>query len=190
MIFRWHVTLFSPETHFFLAFPCTSPRFGHFFERSHPLFSPHSLFTQRECFSDSAFPSFFTSCTTFLFPLISFPPLIHPALHLLPPLFSHSSPLFHLPPQLTHERAHPRALRAYAYTRTYPHVRRFSFITFTSSPTLRNPLCTNALGVKENEKRPSQYTQQPHNQYINQNHPILSTMNSIYHRGEPHPSPP
>ena len=35
--FRWHVTLFSPELQFFLAF-------GHFFERSHPLLSPHFSF--------------------------------------------------------------------------------------------------------------------------------------------------
>ena len=113
----------------------------------------------------------------------------HP-LRSLPQFLSLSSPLFHPPPQLTHERAHSRALRAYAYACTHPHVRRFSFIAFTSSPTPRNPLGTNALGVKENKKKPSQYTQQPHNQDINQNHPISSTMNSIYHRGEPHPSPP
>ena len=43
--------LFRPETHFFLAFPCIPPRFGHFFERSHPLFSPHSPFcTARRLF--------------------------------------------------------------------------------------------------------------------------------------------
>ena len=76
------------------------------------------LCAQREYFSDSDFPSFFTPCSTFLFPLISFPPLIHPALHLLPPLFSHSSPLFHLPPQLTMQM---RALAHYARTRTIAH---------------------------------------------------------------------
>ena len=92
---------------------------------------------------------------------------------------SHSSPLFHLPPQLTHERAHPRAIRAYAYAPTYPHVRRFSFIAFTSSPTPRNSLCTNALGVKENEKKPSPNTQPPHNQYINTKHPLSSAVNFI-----------
>ena len=105
----------------------------------------------------------------------SFPLPLRP----LPQFPSHSSPLFHLPPQLTHERAHPRALRAYAYARTYLHVRRFSFIAFTASPTLRNPLYTNALWVKENEKKPSPNTQPPHNQYINTKHPISSAVNFI-----------
>ena len=100
-------------------------------------------------------------------------------LHSLPHFLSFSSPLFHPPPQLTHERAHPRAIRAYAYIRTHLHVRRFSFIAFTASPTYRNPLCTNALGVKENEKKPSQDTQQPHNQHINTMHPISSAVNFI-----------
>ena len=116
------------------------------------------------------------------FPIRVFPfftPLLHPHRPIYapsvphPPPFtsfphflSHSSPLFHLPPQLTHERAHPRALRAYAYTHTHLHVRRFSFIAFTASPISHNPLCTNALGVKENEKKPSQNTQSPQNQYI------------------------
>ena len=102
----------------------------------------------------------------------------HP-LRSLPQFLSLSSPLFHLPPQLTHERAHPRAIRAYAYTRTYPHVRRFSFIAFTASPISHNPLCTNALGVKKNEKKPSPNTQPPHNQHINTKHPISPAVNSI-----------
>ena len=102
-----------------------------------------------------------------------------PPFTFLPHFLSHSSPLFHLPPQLTHERAHPRALRAYAYARTSPHVRRFSFIAFTASPTPRNPLYTSALGVKENKKKPSPNTLPPHNQYINTKHPISSTVNFI-----------
>ena len=188
---RWHVTLFSPELQFFLAPSCTSPRFGHFFERSHPLFSPRSPFCTARRLFRFVLPSFFTPCTTFLFS-IDFLSALHspcpspPS----PTYFSHSSPLFHLPPQLTHERAHPRALRAYAYTRTHLHVRRFSFIAFTASPIFRNPLCTNALGVKQNEKKPSQNTQQPHNLNINTKRPVSSAVNSIYHRGEPHPSPP
>ena len=96
-----------------------------------------------------------------------------------PHFLSLSSPLFHPPTQLTHERAHPRASRAYAYARTHLHIRRFSFIAFTASPTFRNPLCTNALGVKKNEKKPSPNTQPPHNQYINTKHPISSAVNFI-----------
>ena len=172
------------EAHFFLVFPRSGSDFGRFFEGT-SLFSapkltfsllrpvlPHAsgtssrdltlyfprtpLCAQREDFSDSGFP--------FLHPLphlhisIDFLSALHSPLplHSLPHFLSHSSPLFHPPPQLTHERAHPRALRAYAYTRTYLHVRRFSFFSFTASPTPRNPLCTNALAVKENKKKPSQ----------------------------------
>ena len=118
--------------------------------------------------SSSTPPSYFLS--------ISFPPLIHP-----PP--SPSSPTFFLiPPHFSiflPNNTRTRALRAYAYTRTHIHFRRFSFIAFTSSPILRNPLGTNTLGVKENEKRPSQNAQQPHNQNINTKHPISSAVNFI-----------
>ena len=131
-------------------------------------------------------PSFFTPCPTLTSRSTPFALHSPPPSSLLPHFLSHSSPLFRLPPQLTHDRAHPRALRAYAYARIYPHVRRFSFIAFTASPIPRNPLCTNALGVKENEKKPSQNSQSPHNQCINTKHPISSTVNSICHRGEPH----
>ena len=119
------------------------------------------------------FPPHFPLCTTrilfrFGFPLLSHLPHLHFSndslsapqsphpLRSLPQFPSLSSPLFHLPPQLTHERAHPREIRAYAYIRTHLHVRRFSFFSFTASPTLRNPLYTNTLGVNENEKKPSQ----------------------------------
>ena len=110
-------------------------------------------------------------------PIYSHPPQSSYPLRSLPHFLSLSSPLFHLPSQLTNDRAHPRALRAYAYARPYLPVRRFLFIAFTASPTLRNSLCTNALGVKENKKKPSQNTQQPQNQHINTKHPISSAMN-------------
>ena len=137
------------------------------------------LFALREGFSDSAF-SFLPHLPHLHISIdfLSAPQSPHP-LHSLPHFPSHSSPLFHLPPQLTHERAHPRTLRAYAYARTNPHVRRFSFFSFTASPTFRNPLCTNALGVKENKKKPSPKTQSPHNQHINTKHPISSAVNFI-----------
>ena len=51
---------------------------------------------------------------------IYFPSAPQPSHPLHSPQFlSHSSPLFHPPPQLTHERAHPRALRSYAYERAH-----------------------------------------------------------------------
>ena len=107
---------------------------------------------QREGFFISCFPHSSLPPPPSSPDLLPFRPTIPPPSSLPPHFFSHSSPLFHLPPQLTHERAHPRASRAYAYARTSPHVRRFSFITFTASPTLRNPLCNNTLRVKKNEK--------------------------------------
>ena len=137
------------------------------------------FFTQRECFSDSCFPHSSRPAPPLSPDLLPFRPSFTPPFTSFPHFLSHSSPLFYLPPQLTHDRAHPRALRAYAYARTNLHVRRFSFIAFTASPNPRNPLCSNALGVKKNEKKPSQNAQQPHNQNINTKHPISSAVNFI-----------
>ena len=105
------------------------------------------------------------------------PPFLIPRPSPPSPTFSHIPPHFSI--SLPNKRTITRALRAYAYARTSPHVRRFSFIAFTSSPSPRNSLCTNALGVKENEKKPSQITQHPHNQHINTEHPISSAVNFI-----------
>ena len=101
-----------------------------------------------------------------------------PTFFLIPPHFS-----IPLPNKRT--IAHPRALRAYAYACTYPHVRRFSFIAFTASPTSCNSLCFNTLGVKGNKKKPSLNTQPTHYQQINHKLPISSAVNPIYRRGEP-----
>jgi len=169
-------SLFSaPKLTFSLLFPVlphasdTSSRdLTHYFLRT-------PLFALRE--------GFFISCSLILHALhhlhlpIYSPSALHSPLPLrsLSHFLSHSSPLFHLPPQLTHERAHPRAVRAYAYAPTYPHVRRFSFIAFTASPTFRNPLYINTLGVKKNKKKPSQNTQPSQNQDITTNvrfHPL------------------
>ena len=149
------------------------------FSRDLTRYFPHTpLFAQREGFFISCSLSLPSSSPSFSIDFLSAPQSPHP-LRSLPQFPSLSSPLFHLPPQLTHERAHSRAIRAYAYTRTHLHVRRFSFIAFTASPILRNPLGTKSLGVKENEKKPSQNAQQPHNQNINTKHPISSAVNFI-----------
>ena len=170
---------FQPRTSIFPCFSLYFPTLRALLREVSPFIIATLLFSHSEnTFPIRVFP-FFILYPTFIFPLISFPPFIPPPSSLLPHFLSHSSPLFHLPPQLTHERAHPRALRAHAYTRAYPHVRRFSFIAFTASPTLRNPLCTNVLGVKENKKKPSPKTQSPHNQDINTKHPISSAVNLI-----------
>ena len=103
----------------------------------------------------------------------------HP-LHLPPPLSFSFLPTFPSPsPINTRTRAPSRTTLVRVRARTRSPVRRFSFIAFTASPTLLNPLCTSALGVKENKKKPLQNTQPPHNQYINTKRPISSAVNFI-----------
>ena len=137
-----------------------------------------SLFTQCEGFSDSRFP-FFILYPTFLFPLISFPPFIPPSLFTTPPLSFSFLPTFPSPSPIN---ARTRAPSRNTRVRVRPHLlaRQEVFVyclhRFT---TPRNPLCTNTLGVKKNEKKPSQNAQQPHNQEINTKHPISSAVNLI-----------
>ena len=161
---------FQPRNSLFPCFSLHFPTLQTIFREIFPTFPPSALpfLHCAKAFRIQLFP-FFILCSTFLFPLISFPPLIPPPFTSFLHFFSHSSPLFHLPPQLTHERAHPRAIRTCAYACTYPHVRRFSFFSFTASPTPRNPLYINILGVKENKKKPSQNTQQYQNQHLTTN---------------------
>ena len=47
---------FQPQLQFFLASSYTSPYFGHFFERSHPLFSPHFSFRTARILFRFGFP--------------------------------------------------------------------------------------------------------------------------------------
>ena len=174
-----HPTFFAPKSPFFPLFPVSNPISGDF-SRDRARFSPCEVhFFLVFPHPDPNFWGFFEEYFAILPPPTTFSIHAPSPFTFLPHFISLSSPLFHLPPQLTHDRAHPRALRAHAYARTYSHVRRFSFIAFTSSPILRNPLGTNTLGVKENEKRPSQITQHPHNQHINTKHPISSAVNFI-----------
>ena len=155
---------FQPRNSLFSCFSLYFPTLRALLREISPFIFPTLLFVHSvKTFPIRVFP-FFILYPTFIFPLISFPPFIPPPSSLLPHFLSHSSPLFHLPPHLTHERAPLRALRAYAYACTDPHVRRFSFFPFTASPTFRNPLYINTLDVKENKKKPSQNTQPPHYQ--------------------------
>ena len=173
-------SLFSASKVYFSSLRPVLPHTSGTCSRDLTLYYRHTpFFAQREGFFHFVLP--FLSHLPHLPISIDFLSALHSPLplHSLPHFLSHSSPLFHPPPQLTHERAHPRALRAYAYARTQLHVRRFSFIAFTASHPHRNPLCTNELGVKENEKKPSRKTQSPHNQHINTKHPISSAVNFI-----------
>ena len=171
--------------HSFSCFPRFKSDFGRFFRGLAPPFSFALLFSQNK----TLFPirAFLFTHPLLHLPLRIYSPSVpHSSLTFTPPHFLlHSSPLFHLSPQLTHKRAHSRALRAYTYERTHPHFRRFSFIAFTPSPTSCNPLYINALGVKKNEKRPSQNTQPPLYQQIKNKIPISSAVNPTCSRGEP-----
>ena len=161
---------FQPQLQFFLASSCTSPYFGRFFGKSFPLFPPHSPFLHSvKAFSFRA-SSFFTPCSTFIFPLLSFPLLIHPT------LFAPSPAFFLFPPHFSIFLPNN-----YARTRTPALTRTSGGFRLLPSPLHphRNPLCTNTLGVKQNEKKPSQNAQQPHNQNISTKHPISSAVNFI-----------
>ena len=90
---------FQPRTSIFPRSVLYSPTLRALLREISPFIFPALPFLHCvKVFPIRLFPLFIL-CSTFLFPLISFPPLIHPTLHLLPPLFSHSSPLFHSPPQ-------------------------------------------------------------------------------------------
>lgn len=190
MIFRWHVTLFSPELQFFLAPSCTSPRFRHFFERSHPLFSPRSFFFHSvKAFSFRA-PSFFTPCTTFISRSTPLPPLIHPALHLLPPLsfsflptFPSSSPInarSRAPSRTTRVR-----VRLHLPTRQEVFVYCLHRFTHPSQFTVHQRV----RGEGKREKAFTTHTTISKSTSYHKR-PISSTENSICRRREPHLPPP
>ena len=171
---------FQPQTSIFPRFVLYFPILRTLLQEISPFIIATLLFLHSENTFPIRFFPFFILYPTFLFS-IDFLSALHS-----PTLFTHSPTFFLIPPHfsislpnLPHERAHPRALRAYAYARTYSHVRRFSFIAFTASPTPRNPLGTNTLGVKKNKKSLHQKAQSPHNQHINAKHPISSTVNFI-----------
>ena len=166
--FRGIVLVFSRSTVYFLSHsPILNPISGDFFDGT-SLFSapkltfsllfpvlPHAsgtssrdlthyflrtpFFTQRECFSDSCFPHSSRPAPPLSPDLLPFRSS-SPSLFASSPLFFSFLPTFPFPsPIKAQTRAH-RASRAYAYTRTHPHVRRFSLFSFTTSPTLRKPL--------------------------------------------------
>ena len=169
-------SLFSPPKLTFSLLHLVLPHASGTSSRDLTLYYRHtSLFAQREYFSDSGFP--------FLRPLphlhisIDFLSALHPpSLFTTPPLSFSFLPTFPSPSPINTRTRTPTCITC---ARVHPHVRRFSFIAFTASPIPRNPLGTNALGVKGNEKKPSQNTQQSHNQNINTKYPISSTVNFI-----------
>ena len=163
------------EVHLFLLFPVSNPISSDFSRDRSSLFPSHSPFR-------IARPPFLFRLHLHLFPTPPSSP------DLLP--FRPSSPLTFAPPPLSltflptfpssspinaRSRAPSRTTHVRVRSRTRPPIRRFSFIAFTASPAPRNPLCNNALGVKENKKKPSQNTQSSQNQYLTINtrfHPL------------------
>ena len=112
-------SLFSPPKLTFSLLHLVLPHASGTSSRDLTLYYRHtSLFAQREGFFISCFPFSPSSSPSFSIDFLS---ALHspPPSSLLPHFLSLSSPLFHSPPQLTHERAHPRALRAHAYDRAH-----------------------------------------------------------------------
>ena len=128
-----------------------------------------------KAFPIRVFP-FFILCSTFLFSIdfLSAPHSPRPSPP--SPTFFSFLPTFPSPSPIN---TRSRAQRAYAYACAYPHVRRFSFIAFTSSPTFHNPLYINTLGVKEKrEKAFTRYTTISKSTSYHK-HPISSAVNVI-----------
>ena len=165
-------SLFSaPKLTFSLLFPVFPHASGTSSRDLTLYFLRTPLFALREGFSDSCFPHSSRPAPSSYSHCFPFRPSFTPPSSLPPPLSFSFLPTFPFP--------FPINARTRARVRTHLHVRRFSFIAFTASPIFRNPLCTNALGVKQNEKKPSPNTHPPHNQHISTKHPISSTVNFI-----------
>ena len=187
---RCHVTLSAPNFNFSSLRPVlphasgTSSRdLTHYFLRT-------PFFTQRECFSDSAFPPFFTPCSTFLFPLISFPPLIHPALHLLPPLSFSFLPTFPSPSPINARTCAPSRntrVRVRPHTPTRQEVFVYCLHRFTHPS--QSAVHQHIRCEEKQEKAFTKHTTISKSISYHK-HPISSTVNSICHCGEPHASPP
>ena len=170
-----HPSFFAPKSPFFALFPVLDSISGDF-SRNALVLSPTS-------------DDFSRNISRFSLRLPHFQFMLPHPLHYSPlsfsflPTFPSPSPIntrTRTPSRTTRVRVHP-PLPARQEVFVYC-LHRFT--------TPRNPLCTNALGVKKNKKKPSQNTQSSHNQYISTKHPIPSAVNSIYHRGELHPSSP
>ena len=103
------------EAHFFLVLPRFGSDFGRFFERSHPLSSPHFSFRTARILFRFGFP-LLSHLPHLHFPLISFPPFIPPTLFAPSPNFLLIPPHFSI--SLPNKRTIVRTLAHYARTRT------------------------------------------------------------------------
>ena len=163
---------------FFSSFLVLGPTSSDFSRNISRFYLRSPLLHSENTFPIRVFP-FFILYPTFIFPLISFPPFIPPSLFTTPPLSFSFLPTFPSPsPINARTRAHSRITCVHVHPQTLARQEVFVYCLHRFT-THHNSLCTNALGVKENEKKPSPKTQSPHNQYINTKTPISSAVNFI-----------
>ena len=163
-------SLFSaPKLTFSLLFPVL-PHTSGTSSRDLILYFPSTpLCAQREGFFISCFPHSSRPAPPSYFPLISFPLLIHPILFTPPPLSFSFLPTFPSPsPINARTRAPSRNTRVRVHPPLPARQEVFVFFLHRFTPP-HNPLGTNALGVKKNEKKPSQNTQPSQNQHLTTN---------------------
>ena len=170
--------LFRPKISVFPTFPRFEPDSGRFFKRSRsffalrsPLFSRLSSFWSQlrtifreifptfpsalpflHCMKAFSFraPSFFTPCTTFISRSTPPPPLIHPALHLLPPLSFSFLPTFPSPfPINERSRAPSRTTRVRLHIPTRQEVFVYCLHRFTDPSQSTGHQCVRCEGKQE-----------------------------------------
>ena len=122
---------------------------------------------------------FFILCSTFLFPLISFPPFVHPS------LFAPSPTFFLIPPHfsifLPNKRTIARPLAHYARARTPAPTRTSGGFRFFPSPLHTPSQSTGHQCVRGEEKREKAFTEHTtiSESTSYHKHPISSTVNFI-----------
>ena len=135
-------------------------------------------------------PSFFTPCTTFISRSTPPPPLIHPALHLLPPLSFSFLPTF---PSSSPINARSRALSRTTRVRVHPHTpTRQEVFVYCLHRFTHLPQSAVHQHIRCEEKQEKAFTKYITISKATSYHkrPISSTVNSICRRDEPHASPP
>ena len=181
---------FQPRTSIFPRSVLYSPTLRALLREISPFIFPALPFLHCvKVFPIRLFPLFIL-CSTFLFPLISFPPLIHPTLHLLPPLSFSFLPTF---PSSSPIHARSRAPSRNTRVRVHPYapIRQEVFVyclhLFTHLP--QSAVHQHIRCEGKQEKAFTKHTTISKSTSYHKR-PISSTVNSICRRDEPHASPP
>ena len=173
-----HPSFFAPKSPFFALFSVSNPISGDFSRDSARFLPCEAHFFSSFLVLTLNSGDFSRNISRFYLRLPHFQFMLPPS-SLPPPLSFSFLPTFPSPSPINAQtRAHSRitCVRVRSHLLARQEVFVYCLHRFT---THHNSLCTNALGVKENEKKPSQKTQSPHNQHINTKHPISSTVNFI-----------